>query len=156
MHDVAQVCQNGHVVTTRYNDYPEFRQDYCDACGTTTTTTCPRCEKEIRGSYRGSVTTGEMPAPAFCLHCGGPFPLHAARVHAAKALVEEIDELSAQDKLLCSASIDDIAGNTPMTDAAIMRIKKVIAKAGQGTAEALKKVVLEVASEAARKAMLGQ
>jgi hypothetical protein len=154
-HDVAQVCLNGHVATGSYYDSPEFRQDYCEQCGTKTIIKCPTCEAEIRGHYRGGSGISKFQVPAFCVNCGNSFPWMTAKTQAAKVLVDEIEELSHTDKALFKASLDDIVADSPMTEVAVMRIKKLFRNVPQAVGEALKRATIEIASEAARKLLQG-
>ncbi len=48
-HDTAQICLNGHVITTHANTSPDLMQKHCDKCGEPTITKCPNCKSDIRG-----------------------------------------------------------------------------------------------------------
>lgn len=50
LYDVAQICEDGHVITKHCNHAPEQMQDYCDLCGSKTITECS-CGEHIRGCY---------------------------------------------------------------------------------------------------------
>jgi hypothetical protein len=51
-YDTAQICLNGHVVTTGFHDYPQFRARFCKECGAGTIMQCDSCKTEIKGSLR--------------------------------------------------------------------------------------------------------
>lgn len=85
-YDTAQICMNGHVVTSSFHDMPEFNKKFCDKCGQATITECPSCQTEIQGHYRGSMSVKKSRAPAFCSGCGTPYPWTAASIEAAKVL----------------------------------------------------------------------
>jgi hypothetical protein len=40
-YDVAQICENGHVISSYHLSYPESSQKYCDKCGAPTIIGCP-------------------------------------------------------------------------------------------------------------------
>lgn len=96
-----------------------------------------------------------MEVPTFCGNCGKSFPWTAAKILAAKAMADELQELSEADRITLKASIDDIAANTPMTEVAVVRVKKLIPKLAKESADVLRRLVVDVASEAAKKLMNG-
>ena len=61
----------------------------------------------------------------------------------------------AEEKDQLKASFDDLVRDTPRTELAATRFKKLAVKAGKGTAEALKEIIVQVASETAKKLLLG-
>ncbi len=77
-YDAMQVCLNGHVITERYYDAPEFRQAFCTICGEATTKSCPNCNSDIQGKYNvpGVAILGgwEPVAPVICKDCGKRYP----------------------------------------------------------------------------------
>lgn len=75
-YDVMQVCLNGHQITSRYNESPQFRQDYCDKCGKQTVYQCSKCGEPIRGKYisKGVLDLTSVPVPSHCHKCGSPYP----------------------------------------------------------------------------------
>jgi hypothetical protein len=155
-YDTAQICERGHVVTESFHDYPAHGRKFCEQCGTKTITACPQCNNEIRGYLRGVMPTlGDIDPPAFCAECGKPYPWTAAKIHAAKALADEIDELPDKDKLLFKASLDEIAADTPMTEVAVMRVKKVFRNLPKASGEALKRATIQVATDAAKALLTG-
>jgi hypothetical protein len=150
-YDIGQICLNGHVINGFSTTMPEFNQTFCQECGEKTVTECCHCNKPIRGSLGGVVSTGEMPAPLFCVYCGKPFPWLARRLDAARLLAEELEDLSPEDRMLLGSSLDNLVRETPMTEVAIVRFKKVIRKLAKPTAEAFKSVLYSVLTEAAKK-----
>lgn len=76
-YDTMQVCLNGHQITDRYYEAPEFRQNFCEKCGAETITACPDCGEEIRGYYHveGVVSVGSSKdVPNYCHECGESYP----------------------------------------------------------------------------------
>ena len=153
-YDVAQICRNGHVITSSYNRLPQFRQPFCDKCGGPTINECPACKKPIRGEYFTPdvfALGGEWPAPAFCLYCGRAFPWTQARLDAARALADETEGLNDEERALLKKSLNDLVSDTPNTPLAAQRFKRLVAKAGKGVADTFHKVLVDVLSEAAKK-----
>lgn len=75
--DTMQVCKKwGHVITDHYDTYPLQRQEYCDKCGSETTTICEFCNAKIRGYEHFEHCIGgplQVPAPLNCYQCGKPY-----------------------------------------------------------------------------------
>jgi hypothetical protein len=76
------------------------------------------------------------------------------KLSAAKDLADELD-LSADDRAKLRSAIDDIATGGPRAEVGAARIKRLLGKAGSGVGHALWKISVEVASEAAKKILLG-
>ena len=150
-YDTAQICTNGHVINTGSISYPENNSKFCDRCGAPTITNCPNCSAFIRGCYRGGVISFGYTPPSFCPHCGNPYPWTEARLKAAKELADELDNLSLEEQEMLKKSIDDIIRDTPQTPVAAKRFKRLVTKAGQVAAEGFKKILFDVASEAAKR-----
>lgn len=159
-HDVAQICMNGHVVNMSSKASPDFNRNFCEKCGAPTITQCPNCKGNILGDYHvpDVVVLGavEDKAPAFCGGCGKPFPWTESRVQAARDLLEELDGLSTDEKLLLSKSFDDLVTDCAQTQVAITRFKKLGAKLGKEAGGALKSILIDIVSEAAKKSLWPQ
>ncbi len=152
-YDVAQVCLNGHVTNSMTEARPLHSVDFCAACGSRTLTKCESCSAPIRGEYHSRIQA-LYKAPAYCIKCGLPFPWTAARVEAAKSLAEASD-LTEHEQLQLASSIQDVMTDTPKTEVASLRIRGLLAKAGKEVGSALRKVIVDVASEAAKKIIFG-
>jgi len=97
----------------------------------------------------------DLPLPSFCPDCGSPYPWTEAKLKAAQELSDEIENLSPKERELLKKSIDDIVRDTPQTTVAVSRFKRLVAKAGPVAAEGFKKIMWDIASEAAKKAIWG-
>jgi hypothetical protein len=153
-YDVAQICINGHVINERSESQPEHNTPHCDKCGAQTIAACPRCKNKIRGYYHvPNVVSlcGPGPAPAFCPHCGEGYPWTEAKVSAARELVREADRLSENEKGMLSRSLDDLIRDTPNTPVAAVRFKQLVTKSGPLVMEGLKKILVDVIAESAKK-----
>ncbi|MCK6463163.1 MAG: DUF2321 domain-containing protein [Candidatus Pacebacteria bacterium] len=151
-YDVAQICQNGHVVNSGFTDYPQHNQSFCQHCGSATITKCPDCNASIRGYYRGTMTLGYS-APSFCINCGHPYPWTTAKLQAAHELAQEIENISDEDRIVLQKSIDELVKDSPSTPVAATRFKKIMVKVGQTTAGMFREILVDVLSEAAKKAL---
>ena len=75
-YDTMQVCLNGHVITDDADSQPETKRNFCERCGATTATQCPKCNAKIHGSRRmqNGWATSVKTAPKNCHGCGEPYP----------------------------------------------------------------------------------
>jgi hypothetical protein len=70
-------------------------------------------------------------------------------------MVDELQGLTDAERITIQTSIDDIAANTPMTEVAVVRVKKLMPKVLSSGGEALRKLIVDIASEAAAKTLKG-
>jgi len=151
-YDTAQVCTNGHVITGMFASSPQFRKKFCDKCGAPTITNCQNCNSPVRGYYLGGgISFSPYTPPSFCPECGRPYPWTEAKLKAAQDLSDELDNLTPEERSLLKRSLDDIVRDTPQTTVAATRFKKLIAKVGKPAAGALRDILVDIASEAAKK-----
>lgn len=156
-------CQNGHNLSTRdpirmgritpqravaiaeqfRRDKLAPRQPFCNECGAPTLDKCQHCKSEIVRGHR----------PAYCGACGKPFPWTETALAAAKEYTDELEELSAEDRASLKSTLDDLTADTPRTELAIHRLKKFMQKIGPAAGDALTKIMVNVATEAAKKGM---
>jgi hypothetical protein len=149
-YDVAQICQNGHVISGYSRSYPQHSEKFCQKCGAPTITNCPGCETPIRGAYLEGFPS-DYQAPGFCLNCGVPYPWTQARIQAAHELAQELDGLDKQERDILEKSIDDLIKDSPSTPVAVTRFKKIMVKVGQTSASLFREILTDVLSETARK-----
>lgn len=157
-YETAQVCINGHVITSGIESSKLDMQKFCEDCGKPTIIKCHDCKTRIRGSYRNpnGVLITEYIVPKFCYKCGRPFPWTKAKIDAARELVEFEDKINTKEKELLKNSLDDIIAENPKTEMAAIKFKHIIAKVGQETAKALRDITVDIASETAKKILIGQ
>lgn len=153
--DTAQVCINGHEINASTRLSPEFNEKFCGTCGSETITACPACKAPIRGHLRGSLATSYIP-PKFCNGCGKAFPWTASALQAARMYADELSELSPEERQLLKGALDDLVKDTSATPLAAARFKKLLRKAGSGALEAMRKLVIDIVSDTAKKAITGQ
>ena len=155
-YDTAQICRNGHVITSSATGYPQHRKDFCPKCGAPTITTCEPCGVSIQGAYHvPGFVDDDIEAPAHCHACGKPYPWTASAIDAARELADELEGLNAEERESLKGTLDDLVRDSARTPVASLRFKKLAAKTGKEGAGMLKDVLVGVVSEAARKAIWG-
>lgn len=159
-YDYAQICLNGHLINPQIETSPEYNKNYCTECGSKTITKCEKCGCRIKGDYIGDnfmeYNENMYGVPNFCQDCGEPFPWTKSRVEAAIELSNESDELSIDEKEIFKNNIQNILTDNPKTEVSATRIKKILKKVGKNTYDALYKLFVEIASETAKKTLLGE
>jgi len=138
----AQICLNGHVISTSADRHPDLSERYCSRCGAETVTACRSCSAP--DSYA---------LPRFCHSCGQPHPWTAARLEAAAALADELEGLSADERDLLKRSLVELVQDAPNAELAAVRVKKALRKVGHAGVETFRKVLVDVLSEAAKKSL---
>jgi hypothetical protein len=117
-------------------------------------TACDNCGAPIRGYYWGDEpSTKDVDPPNFCLSCGVPYPWTESGLEAARELAREADGLDEDERALLERSLDDIVSEGPKTGVAVERTKRLLAKAGKGTAQAIRDILVDIASQAAKKSL---
>ena len=155
-YDIAQICLNGHVINKEVNEFPQHNQEFCDKCGEKTITKCEKCNANIRGEYYvpGVMAIGfNFPAPKFCYKCGSPYPWTERGLVAAKELAEEIDNLTKEEKEILKKSLDELTKDSPNTQVAALRFKRIMSKVGKSVGDPLKEILINIVSEAGKKAL---
>lgn len=148
----AEVCLNGHHTTGNIETSPERRSRYCSKCGSETITQCPSCSVDIRGYHfaPGVIAVGSYSPPKYCHACGRPLPWTEGKISAAQELVEELEELSESERSTLKESILELTQDSPRTELASLRYKRLIAKSGKVVGQALNSVVASIATEGAK------
>ena len=154
-YDLAQICENGHTITYELREHPEQGQKFCDQCGARTLTRCPQCSAEIRGGYTAQWQIGVAwyGPPRFCRDCSKPYPWTQKRIEEAKKLTALAQKLSPEERDQLASDIDDLVRDTPRTQGAITRLKLLAPKLGEEVWGAMKVILINVATEAAKKGL---
>jgi hypothetical protein len=149
--DVAQICLNGHIINSRARTYPEENQKFCIKCGKETIRACSKCKENIRGFNPLAEGKFVLSLPSFCHECGSPYPWTESKASVIKEIVDMSEELSDSDKELFKSSIPDIMTENPRTEISALNIKKWLKKIGKDAAPHLRSLVIDIASETAKK-----
>ena len=100
--------------------------------------------------------TGMNPVPrAFCQYCGEPYPWTEKGLTAADELVEEMGNLSPQEREVLKSSIHDIIQQNPHQAVAEIRIKKMARQIGSEGAGFLRNALQNYVSSEVLKSLLG-
>lgn len=151
-YDTGQICLNGHVATDMAASNPQHQQPFCDKCGEATIKSCPKCQTAIRGHYHvpGVIGFFEYTPPSFCFNCGAAFPWTERKQQAAIELfIEESQDQEQQEEF--RVSVEQIVKDTPQAQVASKRINRLLGKIGKESASAIRDILVDVASEAAKK-----
>ena len=77
------------------------------------------------------------------------------RLNAASALADELENFSDADREKIKQSLTDISRDGPSNSLAVIRLKKWFGSARDAVGQALWKATVEIATEAAKKGLLG-
>lgn len=154
---VAQICQNGHIITDTYNSSGKKKgEHFCRKCGEKTITKCPECNTNIRGRWVTSwQSTGEFRrlvcTPKFCHHCGVSYPWTIRNEDAAKELISTLTELSEKDRQQLSDDLPDLISESPRTEVVANKFRLTIGKLSGMMKDLLYNLTVDIASETAKK-----
>jgi hypothetical protein len=152
----AAVCLNGHPDSADISASAAAK--FCSSCGEPVITFCPECQTDIRGHYVPpgvSGVGGRYSPPSFCSECGKALPWTARKIAAAKDLADDLEDVSPDERAKLKTSIDQVAGGGAQSEVAALRLKRALSTGGTAVGRALWKIVVDVASEAAKKTLLG-
>lgn len=155
--DTAQVCLEGHMINDQAESEPESNKKFCSKCGAATILACPRCSAKIKGyPHIPNVASCSVDEPEkFCDNCGHPYPWSESRLKAAIDMSGELDGLTEQDREDLKKSLPDLLRDVPNTPVAATRFKKIFRKVGGKGGELVWDILKDVASETAKKIILG-
>ncbi len=154
-YETAQICLNGHVITSGIETSPNMIKKYCPQCGAPSTTKCEYCDTGIHGYYHmdGVVNFSSYSPPSYCHNCGKPYPWTERRIEAANLLIQEDEQLSPEDKEILTSSVTDMLTESPKTQLAVTRYKKLVSKAVKVTGQGLRDLLIDVLSESVKKSL---
>lgn len=154
-YDVGMVCLRGHAINEMSRKYPDSNQAFCPDCGAATIDACPKCSGEIRGRHRDSMSSAAWRPPAFCDQCGAPLPWTEKAKSSADDLIDMLDGLDESERAALKGTLDHLMSDSAQTEVAAMKFKVLARKAGGEGATALRAIVTSVATEAAKRLILG-
>jgi hypothetical protein len=152
---VGQVCLSGHAITDAADAHPERQERRCSRCGAETILKCPKCAANIRGDYHvdGVFGGGEWTPPRFCHECGQAYQWTQAKISTTNELIDELDELSDEDKVRLKSSVDELVRDAPSAEIAALRVKKAFLRLGKLSGDSLRQLLVDILSETAKKMM---
>ncbi|MGO8862091.1 MAG: DUF2321 domain-containing protein [Acidimicrobiales bacterium] len=157
-YETALVCENGHLITDNLRLAPNRAVPSCKRCRAPTLSACPNCSAPIQGDYivPGVISTKSGYRRAtYCYSCGSEMPWTAKALEAAMELSADLDNLSDQEREDLQRALPDLLSDTAMTKVAVSRFKRLMIRAGGGTADVFRDLLVDVMSEAAKKSIWG-
>ena len=126
-YEVAQICTQGHILTTieRYG----AGSDFCCKCGSRTLTECEKCSAKIRGYYNvpGFIGSTDIDLPQFCHNCGEGYPWYEEVVRAAlEAFAEAFPESLIDERQEFDRNVRDMLKACPRQEVAASKVAKAI------------------------------
>lgn len=148
----AQVCKNGHLFTAYVEDHRNDLETFCSKCGAQMITKCGSCGTNIRGRSRGEFGHwGDYSPPSYCFNCGNPFPWTSSALEATKDILLLSEAIDSSELATIEDTYRDLIIETPKTQVAAMRFKRLLSKSGKTASDAIYQVMVDVLSEAVRK-----
>ena len=150
---VAQICLNGHLINSTYDNNPSSDNLYCSKCGQKTIIACPNCNAPLRGYYEVDdflILSETTTVESYCHKCGKPYPWIEKALTNARLIVLEESSIPNEQKDALISSLPDIITESPGTTLATTRMKKFLSSAGEFTCDALKQFVIEFGCELAK------
>lgn len=156
--DTALICLDGHVINDSMKDQPQLNKKHCPKDGRETISECPECHNPIAGEIHYSNVFGahDFKLPAFCIECGKPYPWTIAKQRAAKELASELEGITSDQVQVLEASIVEISQDNAQAQVGATRINKIMKSVTGATGEILHKLIVDIASETAKKVLTGQ
>ncbi|WP_461241176.1 DUF2321 domain-containing protein [Paucilactobacillus sp. N302-9] len=146
------ICLNGHQASVMKPMNANI-DGFCEICGEKLISKCQQCDFPIFGYHRIDgvwEVSIHVPVPKYCKNCGKPYPWTETEIKSTQEIIN-LSELSDEDKSDFNNTIPDLLIDSPKTKLAAIKFKIYSAKAGKFVAEALKDIMIELASEAALK-----
>jgi len=159
-HEVAQICENGHLINDHAGSRQAYNQNACCKCGKPTHTCCPDCRTYIPGCKHevrqissstnpndrqaktySVVTCQKEPyvVPLYCLNCGKPYPWTEATLNEIAEIIDmaEEGELDEVDKAILKEKFPQILIDSTGSISAALRISKILKPVATTTGKAL-------------------
>jgi hypothetical protein len=155
------ICMNGHVITAKANS-EQIPEKYCATCGDEIINKCLKCGTYIKGiprlesqvdppySYFGNPYIRQ----SYCTSCGEAHPWTIRGEAAAYELIEFATALTPEEREDWKLTIPVLIKDSPKTNVAIIKFKTYAAKAGIEIGKAVKDIVIKVATEVVKNAIL--
>jgi hypothetical protein len=104
----------------------------------------------------GLVVSGFAPQSApYCHQCGQPYPWTTAKIEAAQEQARELFFLDPADRELLAGSIADLMRDTPSTELAATRIKRLLTRSTDEGAKLFLGTIRRIASAGALRLIFG-
>lgn len=148
----ALICENGHLICTDIEKSPEQVTKFCKECGAATLKECSECGAFFHGQWYGPII-GHDGVSGYCYECGQPYPWTKNALNAMAEIIRDEDSINDNEQEKYITSLPALLSDTPQTKVATNRIKKFFEKAGKATAQSIREILVDVASEAVKKSL---
>lgn len=149
-YDIGQICLSGHIINGSYNEFPEYSKEYCPKCGEKTIICCPKCNNYIQGDHHNFYSAISNP-PAFCPYCGEPYPWTKEKLDSTNELLSLESALSQEELDYFKQNLNSVLIDTPKTKLVATKLKLAINKTSSVVGSALRDILVDIASETAKK-----
>ena len=112
---------------------------------------CPVCNTPIQEHLSGVLSVHEPPVPHYRHQCGSAYPWRQAAIANAIEIAQL--ELDDADAAAVPALVHAIAIDMPRTEISALKLKRILSKLGKPTYDVAVKVISDIASETAKKAL---
>ena len=157
---IGQICVNGHIMEEGLKPFSSIAQQYCETCGDKTVVSCPSCKMVIqlieppsRSNKAHKKKSIDDSVPRFCRHCGTAYPWTQNKLETAQELTMQMSGLNDKEKEILKLSLNDLTADTHRTELAAIRVKTFLSKVAPVAGNALKDVLVSVATDAAKKSL---
>jgi hypothetical protein len=152
----AQICLNGHVIADNTESKARLSK-FCSICGAETITDCPSCYTNIRGYYTGDNVEDwhTDKAPAYCYHCGKPYPWTLAIIEAFNEIIDFADELDMPEKTIIKEAFPSLLNDQPESSPAALKICKLLKVATNTTIIGIKAAITDKITSELFKTLMG-
>ena len=147
----ALVCPVRHVIASSlpYSTPKAF----CTECGKPAIDKCPACGASIPDS--SPMWGGRWEPDKHCHACGAAYPWTVGAKQAAEDLIDLLDSLKPEDREALKLSLDDLMVDSGRTELVATRFKLIAKRAGSEGAGLVRAVVTSLATDAAKRTILG-
>lgn len=154
----AQICTNGHLITDSIDTSRNRTQKFCDKCGNETITNCTNCNSPIRGDYDvpGVISFSETEVPNYCYNCGKPYPWTTSSLEVLKELLALESSISTEELTYYNENLPSLIVDTPKSNLVATKLKLFINKSSKVVASSIKDIIVEIASETAKKIIFNE
>ena len=155
-YETALICRNGHVITEGLEHSQNVAAPFCKHCGAATISACPACGALIRGHYympAAAFGISRYSPPSYCHQCGVAYPWTQDALDAWREIAREVEGLSDEERGKLAASIDDLVSDGPRTQLAVQRLKTLVPKMATGAWNAMREMLVSVATDAVKKSL---
>jgi hypothetical protein len=149
--DEALICENAHVINSAKKQFPDDNKDFCPNCGRKSLDKCLKCGTPFQGQK--FIGNGQLAAnfrlQSFCYKCGNALPWTEKVVENACFIASEFMDEHEQEEL--RKSIDEVIRQTPFSEVAARKIKKLVPKIANGAGTTFRNILTTILSETLKK-----